>query len=84
MSKTNCATLSYFTKYKKHAEVKHLVPGTPDWATRLKSNELYSLDATSQATAGNTHDTEHVCANRADSRNAWRRKNSHNVQLVYT
>ena len=40
MSKTNCATLSYFTKYKKHAEVKHLVLGIPDWATRFKSDEL--------------------------------------------
>ena len=41
MSKSNCATQNYFTKNKKHDEVKHLVLGIPDWTTRLKSDELY-------------------------------------------
>ena len=41
MSNSNCAAHNYFTKEKKHDQVKHLGLGISDWTKRLKSDELY-------------------------------------------
>ena len=36
LTKSNCATLNYFTKGKKHDPVKHLGLRLSDWTKRLK------------------------------------------------
>ena len=38
LTKSNCATLNYFTKGKKHDPVKHLGLRLSDWTKRLKSS----------------------------------------------
>ena len=37
LTKSNCATLNYFTKGKKHDPVKHLGLRLSDWTKRFKS-----------------------------------------------
>ena len=41
MSKSDCATQTYFTNGKKHDQVKHLRLCISDWTRRLKSDEFY-------------------------------------------